>query len=113
MLTSRSLRKGDWIIPKGGWDSNETSEVRSAMRGIHFVLTRGSTQEAARREAWEESGVQGDSATLMFEESTDKHVYLYYKMAVNNVLQDYPEKGRPRQFVRQLLTFLVVNVIAL
>jgi diphosphoinositol-polyphosphate diphosphatase len=35
----QSSRRGHWVIPKGGWENDETVE------------------EAAKREAWEEAGI--------------------------------------------------------
>jgi diphosphoinositol-polyphosphate diphosphatase len=35
----QSSRRGHWVIPKGGWETDETVE------------------EAAKREAWEEAGI--------------------------------------------------------
>ncbi len=40
VLVVQSTRRGGWVLPKGGWETDE-----------------GSAQEAASREAWEEAGI--------------------------------------------------------
>ncbi len=40
MLLIQSTRRGGWVLPKGGWESDEATP-----------------QDAACREAWEEAGV--------------------------------------------------------
>ncbi|KAI9804778.1 MAG: hypothetical protein M1825_001146 [Sarcosagium campestre] len=40
VLVIKSTRRGGWVLPKGGWETDE-----------------GSAQDAACREAWEEAGI--------------------------------------------------------
>ena len=40
MLLIESTRRGGWVLPKGGWETDEAT-----------------AQDAAKREAWEEAGV--------------------------------------------------------
>ena len=40
VLVIQSTRRGGWVLPKGGWETDE-----------------GTPQEAACREAWEEAGI--------------------------------------------------------
>lgn len=82
---ARSRVQGVWIIPKGGWESDEEAEA------------------AAMREAWEEAGVQGDAATLLFEEELENTHYMFYFMRVTNIADAYPEADRQRRIVRALI----------
>ena len=41
MLLIQSTRRGGWVLPKGGWETDE-----------------GTAEEAACREAWEEAGIE-------------------------------------------------------
>jgi diphosphoinositol-polyphosphate diphosphatase len=84
LITNR--KKSQWIIPKGGWESDET------------------LQEAAARETYEEAGCLGTIEACIMEASyegktTSKQYHIYFAMRVEEVLEDYPEANRQRQWV--------------
>ena len=85
----QSLKKSEWILPKGGWEDDETIE------------------ECAKREAYEECGVVGDiDMDLHMVSTTDftrksgksKNRVTFFVLNVTEVLTDYPEASkRPRK----------------
>jgi len=81
LITSMSY-PDQWIFPKGGWEDFETAE------------------EGAAREAWEEAGVKGAvDMTLgqydVVSPSGKKKTYLsMFGLQVNEVLEEYQEKGK-------------------
>eukprot|EP00049_Salpingoeca_infusionum_P014598 m.276000 g.276000 ORF g.276000 m.276000 type:complete len:188 (-) comp15704_c0_seq2:8614-9177(-) len=86
VLLISSSKKPEWIIPKGGWETDETAE------------------EAARREAYEEAGVEGAVGKLLYSceyEGKKKMLQLhrYYALSVARQLDDFPEADkRSRQW---------------
>lgn len=89
VLLIQSTRRKSWVLPKGGWESDETCE------------------QAASREAWEEAGItiQIDYTLGSIEEkrpakaSKDKALYYFYQATVLEELDDWPERHkRERQW---------------
>ncbi|CAN0298299.1 unnamed protein product [Ectocarpus sp. 12 AP-2014] len=83
-----SLKHTDWILPKGGWDTDETAA------------------EAAVREAYEEAGVKGlVTADLgpheIVSSRGNKSRAAMFALLVSDVLDEWPEKHRRRKVVRQ------------
>ncbi|KAI5369536.1 Putative NUDIX hydrolase domain-containing protein [Septoria linicola] len=90
MLIQSSSRKG-WVLPKGGWESDEKT-----------------CQEAACREAWEEAGIecriQQDLGTIeekRSEAAIKKHgahapkaLYRFYEVVVTVERETWPEKHK-------------------
>ncbi|KND00061.1 uncharacterized protein SPPG_04404 [Spizellomyces punctatus DAOM BR117] len=93
VLVSSRTRTNEWILPKGGWESDETQE------------------ESALREAYEESGIKG---TLTRNIGTFPHTkyfpdsdiptceFTFFEMDVTTFCEDWPEQGE-RQ--RRLFNF--------
>ncbi|RKP14445.1 NUDIX hydrolase domain-like protein [Piptocephalis cylindrospora] len=92
LLISSRKHPGQWVIPKGGWDDDETRE------------------DAAVRETWEEAGVEGTLGPLILShrKTSNKtgakekgtHVQIY-ELYVSKVAQEWPESGdRQRQWMR-------------
>jgi len=83
MLIQSTRRKG-WVLPKGGWESDETCE------------------EAAAREAWEEGGivVRIDYTLNTIEEkrpaksSKERAKYYFYQATVLEEYEDWPERHK-------------------
>lgn len=89
VLLIQSTRRKGWVLPKGGWESDETC------------------QEAASREAWEEAGisVQIDYDLGTIEESRpgkskkEPSTYHFFQGTVLSEFADWPEKEkRERQW---------------
>jgi diphosphoinositol-polyphosphate diphosphatase len=92
LLTQSTRRKG-WVLPKGGWETDETCP------------------EAAAREAWEEAGiaVQIDYDLGHIEEkrqsksgSKERASYNFYQATVTTQYEEWPEKEKRN---RQWFTF--------
>ncbi|KAJ3051265.1 hypothetical protein HK097_007750 [Rhizophlyctis rosea] len=89
-----SSRKSDsWILPKGGWENDESAE------------------ESARREGWEEAGIRGNITRNLgsflhdkLDAETGKPVaeFLFYEMEVVKLEAEWPEGGERR---REWFTF--------
>ncbi|KAI8060093.1 NUDIX hydrolase domain-like protein [Gongronella butleri] len=86
LLVKSSKHAHVWVLPKGGWEKDETIE------------------EAAARETYEEGGVCGDIKGLIGEymdydkyEQPKTHFY-FYEMHVTEILDQWPEM-RPRQWL--------------
>jgi 8-oxo-dGTP pyrophosphatase MutT (NUDIX family) len=80
VLLITSIKKKQWIIPKGY---------------IEFNLT---PFESAKKEAYEEAGVMGSNETIelgsySIEKSIGKQNIKVFSMEVIKVLDDYPEKN--------------------
>ncbi|MGQ9798094.1 MAG: NUDIX hydrolase [Ignavibacterium sp.] len=80
ILLITSIRKKNWIVPKGY---------------IEFNLT---PFESAKKEAYEEAGVVGSNETVevgqfIAEKKNRKELIKVYTMAVDEELNDYPEKN--------------------
>lgn len=84
VLMIQSTRRKGWVLPKGGWETDETC------------------QEAAVREGWEEAGItlQVDYDLGNFEEkrppksSKDRSRYYFFQATVLDELEDWPEKHK-------------------
>ena len=95
VLLIQSTRRHDWVLPKGGWESDE------------------SCTEAAQREAWEEAGIVcsvdydlgaiRDGGALHHMSKDDlKSLYRFYEVTVTREEADWPEKHKR---VRQWANF--------
>lgn len=89
ILLVTSIRKKNWIVPKGY---------------IEFNLT---PFESAKKEAYEEAGVVGSNETVevgqfIAEKKNRKELIKVYIMEVDEELNNYPEKNLRR---RQWFTF--------
>lgn len=82
VLLIQSTRRKGWVLPKGGWESDETCE------------------QAASREAWEEAGitVQIDYTLGTIDEkrpnkaaAKDRAVYYFYQATVLEQYDTWPE----------------------
>ncbi|KAI7861533.1 NUDIX hydrolase domain-like protein [Spinellus fusiger] len=86
LLIASSKHKGVWVIPKGGWEKDESST------------------DAALRETYEEAGVRGTMAGLLgtfdvAENGITKTRFWIYELHVEQVLEEWPEKKeRQRQW---------------
>ncbi|CZT00690.1 related to diadenosine hexaphosphate hydrolase [Rhynchosporium agropyri] len=87
VLLIQSTRRAGWVLPKGGWESDE------------------SCTEAAQREAWEEAGivctVDYDLGTIketrppkQMSKETPKALYQFYEVTVTSEEADWPEKHK-------------------
>ncbi|KAL4150193.1 hypothetical protein PRNP1_009598 [Phytophthora ramorum] len=86
LLISSSKHPTQWILPKGGWENDE------------------SVVESALREADEEAGVTGDIVgslgTLDFASQQAKPCRFYgFKLAATQVFSDWAENTRQRKWV--------------
>jgi diphosphoinositol-polyphosphate diphosphatase len=85
VLLISSTRRGGWVLPKGGWELDESSAI-----------------EAAKREAWEEAGivchVQRDLGTIADQRSptqmtnhAPQALYQFYEALVEKEEPSWPE----------------------
>ncbi|KAI7891706.1 NUDIX hydrolase domain-like protein [Mucor mucedo] len=87
LLVSSSSNPGSWVIPKGGWEKDETQ------------------QQAAMRETWEEAGIKGIITRHIgvFAEKSKTGVKAHhwiYEMEIIEVTKKFPEmKKRERRWV--------------
>lgn len=92
VLLIQSTRRKGWVLPKGGWESDETC------------------QEAAEREAWEEAGIAiqinydlGDIEEKRAQKSSkDRSRYHFFEGTVTSEYEEWPEKHKRE---RQWFTF--------
>ncbi|KAL8785383.1 MAG: hypothetical protein Q9213_003389 [Squamulea squamosa] len=94
VLLIESTRRGGWVLPKGGWETDE-----------------GTAQEAACREAWEEAGivctVLKDLGTVPdmrapgeLTPKAPKAAYQFYEVRVDSEAPKWPESDkRGRQWM--------------
>lgn len=94
VLVIQSTRRGGWVLPKGGWETDEKT-----------------AQEAACREAWEEAGVhctvQRDLGQIremrpaaQMTPHAPKALYQFYEVKVDKEETNYPEASkRSRQWM--------------
>ncbi|KAG2208141.1 hypothetical protein INT47_010503 [Mucor saturninus] len=82
LITSRK-NKNAWVLPKGGWEQDETQK------------------HAAQRETWEEAGIKGTITRDLgvFEERTNKKRHLkahhwIFEMQIDEVAKKFPEKKK-------------------
>ncbi|OAC97675.1 hypothetical protein MUCCIDRAFT_157571 [Mucor lusitanicus CBS 277.49] len=83
LLISSRKNKDAWVLPKGGWEQDETQE------------------HAATRETWEEAGIKGTITRQLgvFEERTNKKRHLkahhwIFEMQIDEVAKKFPEKKK-------------------
>ncbi|RAW35400.1 hypothetical protein PC110_g8318 [Phytophthora cactorum] len=85
LISSSNPKKGDFLLPKGGWDKGEN------------------IKKAALREVIEEGGVGGQLAhglgKVKFQEGADKYTYYAYLMKSSTVYDDWSESIRYRLWV--------------
>jgi ADP-ribose pyrophosphatase YjhB (NUDIX family) len=84
ILLITSLKKKNWIIPKGF---------------IEFNLT---PFESAKKEAYEEAGVKGTNETVelgvfKIKKKTGLCIIKIFSMEVSEVLEEYPEKNQRKR----------------
>jgi diphosphoinositol-polyphosphate diphosphatase len=94
VLVIQSARRGGWVLPKGGWETDERTP-----------------QEAARREAWEEAGIEctvqrdlGKIAEMrpanQLSATAPKALYQFYEVSVEREAAQWPEQAkRARQWM--------------
>lgn len=94
VLVIQSARRNGWVLPKGGWETDERTP-----------------QEAARREAWEEAGiectVQRDLGKIPemrpashLSPTAPKALYQFYEVSVEREATQWPEQAkRGRQWM--------------
>ena len=94
VLLIQSTRRGGWVLPKGGWETDE-----------------GSAEEAACREAWEEAGIeckiQRDLGKIPDKRPPEqltahapKAIFQFYEVSVEKEATQWPEKNkRGRQWM--------------
>lgn len=94
VLVIQSSRRNTWVLPKGGWETDEKT-----------------AQEAARREAWEEAGIvctiQRDLGKIpemrppgQVSASAPKALYQFYEVSVEREAAQWPEQHkRGRQWM--------------
>ncbi|CDS10473.1 hypothetical protein LRAMOSA03149 [Lichtheimia ramosa] len=81
LLVSSRKNPGAWVIPKGGWEEDETQE------------------HAALRETWEEAGVKGKITRHIgvFAERNKKGIKAHhwiYELEISEVVKKFPEKKK-------------------
>lgn len=82
LLITSSKHEGVWVLPKGGWENDETQA------------------QAAARETWEEAGVRGNITRHIgtFVETTKKGNvkanHWIYEMYITEILKKWPEKKK-------------------
>jgi diphosphoinositol-polyphosphate diphosphatase len=94
VLLIQSTRRGGWVLPKGGWETDE-----------------GTAEEAACREAWEEAGIeckiQKDLGKIPDQRPANqltshapKAMFQFYEVSVEKEASQWPEKHkRGRQWM--------------
>ncbi|RCH87409.1 hypothetical protein CU098_003301 [Rhizopus stolonifer] len=82
LISSRKI-EGAWVLPKGGWEEDETQK------------------HAAQRETWEEAGIKGTITKHLgiFEERTHKKKHLkahhwIFEMEIEEIAKKFPEKKK-------------------
>ncbi|KAF1803382.1 NUDIX hydrolase domain-like protein [Mucor lusitanicus] len=81
LLISSSKNPEAWVIPKGGWETDETQE------------------HAALRETWEEAGLKGRITRQLgvFVERANKKIRAHhwiFEMEIDEIVKKYPERMR-------------------
>lgn len=93
VLLIQSTRRGGWVLPKGGWENDEA------------------IQEAARREAWEEAGIEctvtkdlgnipDRRAPNELTPNAPRAMFHFFEASVQKEANEWPEKHkRGRQWM--------------
>ncbi|KAI7895183.1 NUDIX hydrolase domain-like protein [Mucor mucedo] len=89
LIISSSKRENVWVLPKGGWEDDETKE------------------QAAARETYEEAGVRGQIGNLVgsfidynYYGEPKSNVW-FYELKVEEICSQWPESSfRQRKWVR-------------
>ena len=86
-VLSTSRGKHEWILPKGGWENDETQ------------------QQSAAREAWEEGGVRGlvgrHLVSVDLRHRKTPSTIHFYELSVDEEALAWPERDeRTRRWVR-------------
>lgn len=86
ILCVQSVNRGDWILPKGGWESDE------------------SAVEAAKRETFEEAGVEGEiiaeiGSTELVSRKGKTSEARFFVLLVSVEHEEYAETNRARQWI--------------
>jgi len=87
VLLIQSTRRSGWVLPKGGWESDEECT------------------QAAQREAWEEAGIVckvdydlgqiSEARTAkQISKNAPKALYQFYEVTVTSEEDDWPEKHK-------------------
>lgn len=94
VLVVQSARRGGWVLPKGGWETDE-----------------GTAQEAACREAWEEAGIvctvtrdlgkiPDNRPPKEFTSQAPRAIFQFFECSVQKEESEWPEKKkRARQWM--------------
>ncbi|KAF9972920.1 hypothetical protein BGZ73_003892 [Actinomortierella ambigua] len=89
LLVSSSKNEGEWVLPKGGWENDESEE------------------EAAARETWEEAGAIGRITAHLgeYDHKIDKRtgvpdsIFIFFELEVQRLEDKWPEmKKRERRW---------------
>ncbi|KAI8098617.1 NUDIX hydrolase domain-like protein [Halteromyces radiatus] len=81
LITSSNKNNDNWVLPKGGWEEDETQA------------------QAALRETWEEAGIKGRITRQLgvFEEATKKQIKAHhwiFELEIDEVCKKFPEKKK-------------------
>jgi len=76
LIVSSSRDRERWVLPKGGWETDESDE------------------EAALREGWEEAGIIGKITKRLGEFKDSNSHFIYFQVEVQEVKDEYPEMGK-------------------
>ncbi|KAI1317696.1 hypothetical protein EDD11_008002 [Mortierella claussenii] len=89
LLVASTKHDGEWVLPKGGWENDESQE------------------EAAARETWEEAGVIGKIVAHLgeYEHKVNKRtggpesIFFFFELEVERIEEHWPEmKKRERRW---------------
>lgn len=87
VLVIQSTRRSGWVLPKGGWESDETCS------------------EAAKREAWEEAGIDctveldlghitETRTAKQVSKDAPKALYQFFEVVVTREAAEWPERHK-------------------
>ncbi|TPX68321.1 hypothetical protein SpCBS45565_g03193 [Spizellomyces sp. 'palustris'] len=102
VLVSSRTRPNEWILPKGGWESDESQGSVGTETGYVNVLQKPFIEESALREAYEESGIKGTLTCNIGTFPHTKHFpdsdiptceFTFFEMEVTTLCEAWPEQG--------------------